>query len=134
MYQMKVDIRPEEGGQEDDDDDDKQKMDNLNSSLLDDLLNLDVWDLHLFIRKPQPGSKSLDAIAVGSRVVDFSSRATREIIQTVQPWVPRENSSITNEMTSSQKIDVKGISAKDHSKIADAWIIRQTKKMTWKYG
>jgi Effector Associated Constant Component 1 len=129
LPQLKVHIKPER-------EDDKQEIDNLSRNLQDDLLNLDVEDVHLLYEKPPPDSKAFDGVALGSMVVDFvSGGAIKEVTQTVQRWIERnENRSITLEMPDGEKIDVKGISAKDQGKIIDAWIMRQMQKMNAKNG
>lgn len=127
MPQMKVHIKQEE-------DDDKQEIDSLSRSLRDDLSNLNVEDVHLLHEKAPPDSKALDGVAIGSMVVDFiSGGAIKEITQTVQAWIQRnENRTITIEMADGEKIDVKGISGRDQQKIIDAWVMRQTEKMSVK--
>ena len=112
--------------------DDKQEMDGLSRSLQDDLSKLDVENIRLFYEKPPRDSKAFEGVAIGSLIVDFvSGRAIKEITQTIQAWIRRnENRSITLEMVDGDKIDVKGISAKDQQKIIDAWIIRQMQKMS----
>jgi hypothetical protein len=130
MPQMKLHIKKEEGENEDD----KQEIDSLTRSLRDDLLNLDVEEVHLLHEKPPPGSKAFDGVAIGSMMIDFvSGGAIKQITQTVQAWIQRnENRSITLEMADGEKIDVKGISAKDQQKIIEAWVMRQTQKMNTK--
>ena len=127
MPQLKVYINPEE-------EDDKQEIDSLSRSLQDDLSHLDVEDVHLLYEKPPPDYKAFDGVALGSMVVDFvGSGAIKEITQTVQAWIQRnENRAITIEMDDGEKIDVKGISAKDQQKIIDAWVMRQMQKMSVK--
>jgi hypothetical protein len=124
---MKVQIKPEKA-------DDKQEIDSLTRDVREDLLNLDVEDVHLLYEKPPPGSKAFDGVAIGSMIVDFvSSGAIKEVTQTVQRWIERnENRSITIEMPDGDKIDVKGISGKDQGKIIDAWVTRQMQKMNAK--
>lgn len=122
---MTVHIKPEQ-------EDDKQEMDRLSRNLRDDLSNLDqVEDVQLSYETPPPDSKAFDGIALGSMVVDIvSGGAIKEVTQTVQRWIERnENRSITLETSDGDKIDVKGISAKDQQKMIDAWIMRQTQKM-----
>jgi hypothetical protein len=127
MPQIKVNIKPEEGQKEGD----KQEIDSLSRSLRDDLLNLDVEEVHLLYEKPPSGSKAFDGVALGSMVVDFvGGGAVKEVTQTVQAWIQRnENRSITIETPDGDKIDVKGISGKDQQKIIDAWVMRQMQKM-----
>jgi hypothetical protein len=124
MSQLKVHIRPEK-------EDDKQEIDSLSRSLRDDLSHLDVEEVHLLYEKPPPGSKAFEGVALGSMVVDLvGGGAIKEVTQTVQAWIQRnENRSITIETPDGDKIDVKGISAKDQQKIIDAWVMRQTQKM-----
>ncbi len=127
MPQIKVHIKPEEQ-------DDKQEIDSLAHSLRDDLLNLDVEEVHLLHEKaPLPaGSKGVEgATAIGSMIVDFvSGNIIKEVTQTVQAWIRRnENRAITIEMADGDKIDVKGISSKDQQRIIDAWVMRQMQKM-----
>jgi len=124
MPQMKVHIKPER-------EDDKNEIDSLTRNLRDDLLNLNVEEVHLLYEKPPPDSKALDGVAIGSMVVDFiSGGAIKEITETVQAWIQRnENRAITIEMADGEKIDVKGLSAKDQQRIIDAWVIRQMQKM-----
>jgi hypothetical protein len=126
---MKVHIKQER-------DEDKQEIDSLTRNLRDDLLNLDVEDVHLLYEKPPHGSKALDGIALGSMVVDFvSGGAIKEVTQTVQRRIQRnENRSITIEMPDGERIDVKGISGRDQGKIIDAWVMRQMQKMKYEYG
>jgi hypothetical protein len=122
---MKVHIKLEE-------EESKDEIDNLTRSLRDDLLNLDVEEVHLLYEKPPPGSKALDGVAVGSMIVDFvGGVAIQQITQTIQAWTQRnENRSITLETADGDKIDVKGLSAKDQQKIIDAWVMRQMQKMS----
>jgi hypothetical protein len=124
MPQLKVHIKPDK-------EDDKQEIDSLTRSLQDDLSNLDVEEVHLLYEKPRPGSKALDGVAVGSMIVDFvAGGAISQITQTIQAWTQRnENRSITIETADGDKIDVKGLSAKDQQKIIDAWVMRQMQKM-----
>jgi hypothetical protein len=124
MPQMKVHIKPER-------EDDKNEIDSLTRNLRDDLLNLNVEEVHLLYEKPPPDSKALDGVAIGSMVVDFiSGGAIKEITETVQAWIQRnENRAITIEMADGEKIDVKWLSAKDQQRIIDAWVIRQMQKM-----
>src|SRR5215212_7342080 len=124
MPQFKVHINPEE-------EDDKQEVDNLSRNLRDDLSNLNqVEDVQLLYEKPPTDSKAFDGVALGSMVVDFvGGGAIKEVTQTVQAWIQRnENRSITIETSDGDKIDVKGVSAKDQQKIIDAWVMRQTQK------
>jgi len=116
------------------DQDDKQDIDNLSHSLRNELLNLDVEDVHLLYEKPPPDSKAFDGVAIGSMVVDFvGGVAIREITHAVQAWIQRnENRSITIEMSDGEKIDVKGISAKGQQKMVDAWVLHQMQKMSVK--
>jgi hypothetical protein len=67
MPQMRVHIKQEDG------DEDKQEIDSLSRNLRDDLLNLDVEDVHLLYEKPPPDSKAFDGVALGSMVVDIVS-------------------------------------------------------------
>jgi hypothetical protein len=124
MPQLKIHIRPEK-------EDDKQEIDSLSRILQDDLLNLDVEEVHLLYEHPSPGSKALDGVAIGSMVVDFvGGGAIKEVTQTIQAWITRnENRSITIEAPDGDKIDVKGVSAKDQQKIIDAWVMSQMQKM-----
>jgi hypothetical protein len=126
MPQLKVQIKPEEA-------DDKQEIDSLSRNLRGDLLHLDVEDVQLLYEKPPSGSRALDGVALGSMVVDIvSGGAIKEVTQTVQAWIQRnENRSITLEIDG-DKIDVKGISGKDQGKIIDAWVMRQMQKMNVK--
>jgi hypothetical protein len=114
--------------------DDKQEIDSLSRSLQEDLSLLDVENVHLLYEKPPADSKAFDGVALGSMVVDFvGGGAIKEVTQTVQAWIQRnENRSITLEMADGEKIDVKGISAKDQQKIIDAWVMRQMQKMSAK--
>ena len=93
MPQLKVHIKPEK-------EDDKQEIDSLSRSLRDDLLNLDVEEVHLLYETPPPDSKALDGVALGSMVVDIvGGGAITQVTQTVQRWIERnENRSITIEM------------------------------------
>jgi hypothetical protein len=128
MPQMTVHIKPEE-------EDDKQEIDSLSRSLRDDLSHLDVEEVHLLYEKPPPDSKAVEGAAIGSMIVDFGGGAAiKEVPQTVQAWIQRnENRSIILEIEG-DKIDVKGISGKDQQKIIDAWIMRQVQKMSVKNG
>jgi hypothetical protein len=130
MPQMKLHIKTEEGEKEDD----NQDIDNLNRNLRDDLLNLNVEEVHLLHEPPPPDSKALEGVAIGSMIVDFvSGGAIKEVTQTVQAWIQRnENRTITIEMADGEKIDVKGISGKDQQRIIDAWVMRQMQKMNVK--
>jgi hypothetical protein len=127
MPQLKVNIKPEK-------EDDKQEIDSLSRNLRDDLLHLNVEEVHLLYEKPPPGSRALDGVAIGSMIIDFvSGGAIKEISQTVQAWIQRnENRSITMEMPDGEKIDVKGISGKDQGKMIDAWVKRQMQRMNVK--
>jgi hypothetical protein len=129
MPQLKVHINPEEGN------DDKQEIDSLSRNLRDDLSNLNqVEDVQLSYEKPPSDSKAFDGVALGSMAVDImSGGAIREVTQTVQRWIERnENRSITIEAPDGSKIDVKGISGKDQQKMIDAWIMIQMQKMSMK--
>jgi hypothetical protein len=123
MPQMKLHIQPEK-------EDDKQEVDSLTRNLRDDLLNLDVEDVHLLYEKPPPDSRALDGVAIGSMIVDIiSGGAIKEVTQTVQRWIQRnENRSITIEMDD-EKIDVTDISDKDQGKIIDSWVRLRMQKM-----
>src|ERR687887_2758674 len=107
-HQLKVHIKPEE-------EDDKQEIDSLSRSLRDDLSNLDVEEVHLLYEKPPPDSKAVDGAVIGSMIVGFvNSGAINQITQTVQARIERnENRSITIEGVDGEKIEVKGISAKN---------------------
>lgn len=126
MPKIKVHIKQE-------DQDDKQEIDSLSRNLRDDLLNLDVEDVHLLYEKPPQDSKALDGVAIGSMIVDIvSGGAIKEVTQTVQAWIQRnENRAVAIEMDG-EKIDVKGISGKDQGKIIDTWVMRQMQKMNIK--
>jgi hypothetical protein len=124
---MKVRIKQE-------DEDEKQEIDSLSRNFREDLLNLrNVEEVHLLYEKPPPDSRAFDGVALGSMVVDIvGGGAIKEVTQTVQAWIERnENRSITIEMDG-EKIDVKGISAKDQQKIIDAWVLHQMQKMNVK--
>ena len=127
MPQLKMHIKPVE-------DDDKQEIDSLTRNLRDDLLNLDVEEVHLLYEKPPSDSKAFDGVALGSMVVDIvGGGAVKEVTQTVQRWIERnENRSITIEGPDGSKIDVKGVSGKDQGKALDAWVMLQMQKMNVK--
>lgn len=63
-------------------------------------------------------------------IVDIiSGGAIKEVTQTVQRWIQRnENRSITIEMDD-EKIDVTDISDKDQGKIIDSWVRLRMQKM-----
>jgi hypothetical protein len=123
MPQLKVHIKPER--------DDKREIDSLGRGLRDDLLNLNVEEVHLLYENPPADSKALDRVALGSMVVDFvGGGAVKGITQTVQAWIARnENRSIPIDMPDGEKIDVKGISAKDQPEMIDMRTMRQMQKM-----
>ncbi len=126
MPQINVYIKAEEGK-------DKQEIDSLAHSLRDDLLNLEVEEVHLLHEKAPPpaGSKGVEKAAIGSMIVDsINGSIIKEVTQTVQAWIkPNENCAITIEMADGQKRDVKGISSRDQQKIIDAWVMHQIQKM-----
>jgi hypothetical protein len=115
--------------------DDVNQIDSLARSLQDDVSNLDVDKITLITETPPPGSKAFDGVAIGSMIIDFATGGVvKQITQTIQAWIQRnENRSITLEIED-DKIDVKGISGKDQQKIIDAWIMRQMQKMSVKNG
>lgn len=125
MHQLKLQIDKRE-------EDDAEEMEDLSRSLRDDLSNLDVVkEVTLATENPPSGSKALDGVALGSMIVDFATGgAVKQVAETVQMWIKRnENRSIALEMDG-DKIDVKGASGKDQQKIIDAWVMRQMQKMS----
>ena len=114
---------------------DAQRLDAVTGLLRQELLGLDVQDVHRAAGGPAPdGSRALDVVALGGLVVTLGHAATGlgEVVAAVRRWLARGGG-----VRRTVKIEIDGdtlelseVSAAEQDRLVDLFVGRHTPKAT----
>jgi hypothetical protein len=104
---------------------DAERLDELTGYLRQELLELDVQDVKaLPAGEPPPGTRAIDAVAVGGLLVTFAENAlgVRKVVSAIRAWLAR-GSAVRLELEG-DILELSEVSAPEQTRLIDLFVSR----------